>query len=548
VTLREHLIDSLPERDWDVLVIGGGINGAVSAAALAARGAAVALVERCDFASFTSQQSSNLAWGGIKYLESWEFALVHQLCRSRNRLIREYPSTVREIRFLTTVRKGFRHRPLVLWLGAWLYWFIGHGFTDTPRLLSPRAIRRASAVIDVSESVGGIEYSDAFFHDNDARFVFGFVRTAIDHGCSALNYVEMLDARRDGERWLTRVRDRVSGRAFTVRSRLVVNAAGAFVEDLNRNSGVTTAHRHVFSKGVHLIVERISPERRVLAFFADDGRLFFAIPMGSKTCIGTTDTPVADPHTQVTDEDRRFVLDNINRCLRLDRPLTVADIIAERCGVRPLAVQGVEDDRRDFLQLSRRHAIDVDAPKRHLSIFGGKLTDCINVGDEVCHWAARLGLRLGNRDAKWYGEPPAEVRARFLRECAGMRLDAIVPGTTSELPSERLWRRYGLAAFELLEAIRHDPRQAERLIEGCEYLRCEIRQAARREMVVTLEDFLRRRSKIAQVVSFDAIRNAAGLMEACRLLFGDSATERYREYVDNRDGSRAADALSGAMS
>ena len=124
-----------------------------------------------------------------------------------------------------------------------------------------------------------------------------------------------------------------------------------------------TAHRHVFSKGIHLIVDRLTPNRRVLTFFADDGRLFFVIPMGPRTCIGTTDTRVESPIAHVTDEDRRFVLDNINKRLRLPAPLTEDDVIAERCGVRPLAVAVAGGGRKttDWMQLSRKHVVEVDA-------------------------------------------------------------------------------------------------------------------------------------------------------------------------------------------
>jgi len=103
-----------------VLIVGGGINGAVSAAALAGKGAQVALIDRGDFAGLTSMNSSNLAWGGIKYMETGDFALVRKLCVSRNHLMRSYPSTVQEIRFFTTVTRRFRYPPWYLLMGAWL--------------------------------------------------------------------------------------------------------------------------------------------------------------------------------------------------------------------------------------------------------------------------------------------------------------------------------------------------------------------------------------------------------------------------------------------
>ena len=102
--LRKNNIEKLPHGIFDVLIIGGGINGAVSAAALAAKGVKVALIDKGDFAGFTSSNSSNLAWGGIKYLESHEYGLVNKLCKSRNHLMRSYPSTVKEIRFFTSIQ------------------------------------------------------------------------------------------------------------------------------------------------------------------------------------------------------------------------------------------------------------------------------------------------------------------------------------------------------------------------------------------------------------------------------------------------------------
>ncbi len=527
--LRDTILRRLPDETFDVLVVGGGINGAVSAACLAARGVRVALIDRGDFAGFTSQQSSNLAWGGIKYMEGYEFGLVEQLCRSRNELMRAFPSTVQEIRFFTTHTRSFRHALWKLVLGTWAYWLLGRFFTRAPRRLSLGEMAREEPAVRLDGADGGVEYSDAYLHDNDARFVWGFVRSALDHGAAAVNYVESLGARRDGALWVTRARDAVTGHEFEVRARVVVNACGPFVDERNAGDGVTTRHRHVFSKGIHLIVPRVTERKRVLTFFADDGRLFFVIPMGARTCVGTTDTRVESPFTHVTPDDRRFVLDNINKRLNLASPLTEADIIAERCGVRPLVVEGGGEQGSDWLQLSRKHAVDVDREKGRVSVFGGKLTDCLNVAQEVFDHVRSLGVEAPFPDRRWYGEP-REAREEFFHQARLMGLDALTSPRSSEKLSTRLWRRYGREAIFLLEAIRRDPREAEVLIEGAEYLRCEIEQAARREMVTKLEDFLRRRSKIALVLRAEEIRRAPGLREACVLLFGPDADARIEEY------------------
>jgi len=521
---REAMLAQLPASTLDVLVIGAGINGAVAAAALAGRADRVAVVDGGDFSSGVSSQSSNLAWGGIKYLEAGEFRLVRKLCRSRNQLMDAFPSTVREIRFLASVRRGFRWWSIVLWCGAMLYWLMGDRRLSPPRYLTPRAISRRAPVVNPTDIVGGLEYSDCYLHDNDSRFVFRFLRTAMDRGVLGANYirVESLTWCASEERWSVRLQDLISNRSLTVYARSIVNAAGPNADSLNRQLGIETQHHHALSKGIHLIVDRVTELNKVLTFFASDGRLFFVIPMGPKTCIGTTDTRVDAPAVTVTPEDRDFVLANANSLLKLRRPLTTEDIIAERVGVRPLALAG-EVEHADWTTLSRKHEIDIDDERRVLSVFGGKLTDCINVGEEIASLMARWGLAKPGASARWYGEPEPEQHARFLAEAAAMELDTLTPPGAPEPLSLRYWRRYGSDAFELLAAIAKDPSEAALVVQCADYTRAELRLTARREMVVDIHDFLRRRSKIAQVVRPCTLLQDPGLPELVSLLMAESA-------------------------
>jgi alpha-glycerophosphate oxidase/glycerol-3-phosphate dehydrogenase len=492
----------------------------------------VALIDKGDFAGFTSSNSSNLAWGGIKYLESYEYTLVKKLCKSRNHLMRSYPSTVKEIRFLTSIQKGFRFPPFFVFLGTILYWIMGRFFTKMPSFLTPSKIKSMEAAIDTSNVNGGFEYSDAYLHDNDARFVFNFIRSSMSFGCIAANYVESLGSRREDGVWLTKARDVISGEEISIRSKAFINACGPFVDPVNQMNGEQTEHHHLFSKGIHLIVDNITDSKKILTFFADDGRLFFVIPMGPKTCIGTTDTQVESPYAVVTEKDRQFVLDNVNKLLDLDKPLRQEDVIAERCGVRPLAIKG-SGGKADWVQLSRKHAIDINKETSYMSIFGGKLTDCLNVGDEVARIINGFGIDLPYVDYKWYGEPDDTVRNEFFHRARLMGFDALTPSTSSELLTTRFWRRYGRNAINMLESIRENPEKAELLIENSEYLRVEIEHAAEREMVTKLEDFLRRRSKISLVVRKEDIIAAPGLREACEILFGDEAEAKLQEYIDS---------------
>lgn len=538
MTLRNRNTEKLPTGIFDALIIGGGINGAATAAALAGKGAKVALIDRGDFAGSTSMHSSNLVWGGIKYMESNDFSLVRKLCKSRNHLIKSYPSTVQEIRFLTTISKGFRHSPRYLWAGTWLYWLMGNGFTKLPRLLSSKKIKHEEPIINTQSAVGGFEYSDAYLHDNDARFVFNFVRHALNYGAVAANYVESLGAEREGDLWVTKARNVMDGSTFDIRAKVLINAAGPWVDQHNEMTGQKTTHHHLYSKGIHLIVPQLTDSQRVLAFFADDGRLFFVIPMGNRTCIGTTDTHMEHPEVDVTADDIAFVLENINKRLTLDKPLSQDDIISTRCGVRPLAIKGDQGSDRDFLQLSRKHVIDTNDESAHISIFGGKLTDCLNVGDEIAEEMTRLGVTLSAPDFQWYGEPADPVKQQFMDQAQRMNLDAMTAATSSEPLSTRLWRRYADQAVQMLAKIQEDPAQADILIEGTEYIRCELEHARDHEMITQLEDFLRRRAKVSLVVRHEQLRQSSGLKEACRVLFGDDAEDRFNSYFEqHRDTS-----------
>jgi glycerol-3-phosphate dehydrogenase len=288
----------------------------------------------------------------------------------------------------------------------------------------------------------------------------------------------------------------------------------------------------VFSKGIHLVVPQLTEHERVLAFFDDTGRLFYVIPMGRRSVIGTTDTRVDTPYTEVTDEDRDFLLEQINARLDLAAPLTPADVIADRSGVRPLVVkrEGGDQTQVDWTKLSRKHEIEIDKDRRVVTVFGGKLTDCLNLGEEVADAVEKLGVPLEEDTGSWYGEPAAATRAEFYRQARLMKLDDLRDKPNVEPLTDRLWRRYGRRAFQMLDAIGHDPSMGEDIMKNADYLRVELHLAAGTEMVTKLEDFLRRRSKITQVIREDDVRASDGLREVAEILFAERADEKLIEY------------------
>ena len=532
MTLREANLDKLDNGKFDVLIIGGGINGAVSAAALSARGASVALIDRGDFAGFTSQQSSNLVWGGIKYLENYEIPLVRKLCMSRNRLMRAYPANVKEIGFLGVLGETSPFPPWLVGVGAFTYWGIGNFKTNAPRPMSVETVERIEPIINTIGTHGGIEYADAYLKDNDARFVFSFIRSAMDVGAIAANYVELESAERVKGKWFAHLKDVESGSRLSLEAKVIVNAAGPFLDGLNQSWNLHTRHQIVYSKGVHLVVDQLTPNERVLAFFDDSQRLFYVIPMGNRSVIGTTDTRVTDPYTSVTDQDRDFLLGQINDRLDLSTPLVNSDIIAERSGVRPLVVKRQSKSTKDidWTALSRKHEVEIDHAKQIVSIFGGKLTDCLNVGEEVADAVQLLGIHLNPDQRRWYGEPGRESLRAFFRQTRGMRIDNMRDKPGSEPISERLWRRYGRRAFDMLDHIREDPSMAEDILDSSDYLRVELHNTASTEMVVKLDDFLRRRSKISLITRESEVRESEGLDEVARILFGEKAESKLVEH------------------
>ena len=541
VAQRSENLRRLDGGDFDVIVIGGGINGAVSAAALAGRGASIALVDRGDFGAFTSQESSNLVWGGFKYLENYELGLVYRLCRSRNELMKSYPDNVREIGFLATLDKSAPYRPWFAGVGATAYWAIGRFGTKPPKVFSRRRLAQAEPAISTTTARGAIQYQDAYLIDNDSRFVFSFIRSAFEAGAVTTNYVELVHAERRSDRWHVALRDVVTGVEMTASAKTLVNAAGPFVDALNESWGTTTTHRIVYSKGIHLVVPRLTTtdHDRVLAFFDDSQRLFYVIPMGRRSVIGTTDTRVDDPHTAVTEEDRNFLLEQINARMDLEKPLEASDVIAERSGVRPLVVkvegEGSDDWRsKEWTSLSRRHEVECDAQRSVVTVFGGKLTDCLNVGAEVASEIESLGVALEADQRNWYGEPDSASRAEFFRQAHLMHLDEMRSKPDTESLSVRLWRRYGRRAFDMLEHIRNDPSMATDVMESADYLRVELHNAADHEMIVKLEDFMRRRSKIDLVVADDEFVGSDGLAELSQLLFGDDGERKLEEFYRER--------------
>ena len=465
-------------EQFDVAIIGAGLNGAVAAAALSAAGQKVLLVDKGDFAGFTSQESSNLVWGGIKYLQTYEFWLVFKLCLARNKLMKAYPNQIKEIGFLASLGPTAPFGRLLGAFGTLFYWFIGLFGTTPPSTYSAKKAKELEPNLITGRKA--VKYFDAQLPDNDSRFVYDFIRHAKGRGADVRNYTELTEASFKGD-WLLTLK---AGRKTTnVIAKSVVNAAGPYAQNVSKLLGSKTKAGLVFSKGIHLILNRKLTEKyQVLAFWDEEGRLFYVLPMGDRSMIGTTDTRVQKPETKTDKDDIEFVLRQINAQLELAEPITEDQIVSNRSGVRPLVVEnGESGNNQDWHALSRKHAIEANRDKRVVTILGGKLTDCLNVGEEVIDELKGFGVKLDD-PGTWFGEGSQERKTEFYAKVASQTKG------NADLIAEGLWRRHGHRAFDVI-----GKEKLEDLFDGLGITAQELRYVAENEDVTTREDLLRRR-------------------------------------------------------
>jgi glycerol-3-phosphate dehydrogenase len=470
--------------EYDLLVIGGGINGAGIARDAAGRGLRVLLCEKDDFAQGTSSRSSKLIHGGLRYLEHREFRLVREALREREVLLRAAPHLVWPLRFVLPHGEGQRPAWMIR-LGLFLYDHLGGGST------LPRArridLRRdpAGAMLDASFRVG-FSYADCWA--DDARLVIANLLDAEARGAAVLSRTEAVAAAREPDGWRVTLRDAAGTR--DVRARVLVNAAGPWVERVLHGVVRRNAPARVrLVKGSHLVVRKFWDGPHAYILQNDDRRVVFVIPyLDDLALIGTTDVPVEDADEPAASEDERaYLLRAVNRYARAK--LGRGDILDTYAGIRPL----YDDQADDPSALTRDYVFDVDAPDGDgaalLSVYGGKITTYRKLAEAALD---RLAPYLAKQGAPWTaGAPlPGGDMADFDAWDADFR--ARHPGLPG--PVLRHYARlYGTRAEALLDGAR-DAAALGRHFGGTLYAR-EAEFLRRTEWARTAEDVLERRTK-----------------------------------------------------
>jgi glycerol-3-phosphate dehydrogenase len=459
---------------FDLLVVGGGINGAGIARDAAGRGLKVLLCDKGDIAGATSSASSKLIHGGLRYLEHGDFRLVREGLAEREILLRMAPHLVRPLSFV--LPQGAGSRP---------GWLLRAGLFLYDRLGGARSLPGSRSVSFRGDPLGaplqegiirGFAYADC--GTDDARLTIATARDAAGRGAEILPRTELLSARRDGTLWHASLRAGTGGRR-EVSARILINAAGPWVLDVLARMGLSTRFALRLVKGSHIVVPRLYDGEHAYLLQNDDRRIVFVIPFeGDFSLIGTTEVPFAgDPaEAAISEAEIAYLCRAVGRWFRA--PPSPSDAVWSYAGVRPL----YDDSAKTASAVTRDYAFDLDtggAPA--LSIFGGKLTTYRRLAE---HALDRLALHLPEAGPPWTANSVLPGGEDF----APMALRREYPHL-AEATGERLARSYGSEAQRVLAA-------APGSDLGHGLTEAELRWLVENEWARTAEDVLWRRTKL----------------------------------------------------
>ena len=474
---------------FDLFVIGGGVNGTGIARDAAGRGYSVMLAEMNDLASGTSSAATKLVHGGLRYLEHYEFRLVHEALAEREVLWAAAPHIIKPLRFVLPHHKGMRPA-FVLRTGLFLYDNMGGR-----KLLPP------TRTLDLRTDPAGkplkpgykkaFEYSDCWV--DDARLVALNARDAANRGADIRTRTKVTSVRRSQGAWTIDIEDTETGLREAVRARMVVNAAGPWVDHVITSAmGNNDVHNVRLVKGSHIVVKKLYDHEKCYFFQNSDGRIFFAIPYEDDfTLIGTTDLDYKDDPAKVkiSQQETDYLLKAASEYFA--KPVTADDIVWTYSGVRPLFDDGAsaaQEATRDYVL-----KLDGDAASgAALNVFGGKLTTYRRLAESALE---KIEEVLGKKGPAWTHQgklPGGEFEPlAFPAELEKLRRDyPALPVTLLR----RLLGHYGTRSRVILG----DAQELSDLGEifGLDLSAREVDYLVNEEWARTAEDILWRRSKL----------------------------------------------------
>jgi glycerol-3-phosphate dehydrogenase len=518
---------------FDLVIVGGGINGTAIARDAAMRGLSVLLLEKGDFGSGTTSWSTRLIHGGLRYLEHREIGLVRESLIERQRLLDHAPHLVQPLPLLLPMYEGARRKPLTIRAGLSLYDALSFGKTmPRHRFFNRRASIRKAPWLNRKGLLASARYFDAQVTYPE-RLVIEQVLSAQEHGAVLKSYsrvdcIESIGAVVTGVHY-TDLRD---GTKLSVKSRFIINVAGPWVDTVLIDSGLENESPLLGgTRGSHIVVHRGADQLDGTAIYYEaqsDGRAIFVVPWNGHLLIGTTDQRYTGDLDDVRPDGSEidYLLEETNRLLP-DLALTKADVLFAYAGIRPLPATTAGSEAG----ITRRHIVVDHAPRHHglYSVIGGKLTTHRSLAehavDQIMAQLDRSSIRSKTADIPL----PGAAGVAFESFAAQFRRASPFPAATND----RLLRLYGVRARELVASARDNPELGQPLTPESAAIVAEVPFAIMQEHAQTLEDILLRRTMLGYGADM-GLPEAAATSEAAQRLGIWSAKEVERQLASYR--------------
>ncbi len=533
---RKNIVNSLKGKEFDLLVIGGGITGAGIALDAASRGLNVLVLEKKDFAFGTSSRSTKLVHGGLRYLEQFEFGLVHEVGTERAIVHHNAMHIVIPSQMLLPIIQGGTLNKFMTSIGLTIYDFLaGVKKSERKKMLSREKTIEIEPVLDSPKLKSGALYYE--YKTDDSRLTVEVMKKANEYGAQALNYAEVTDFIYDskGKMIGLKVEDKIQGLSFEVFGKYIVNATGIWVDKLREKDNSLKGKRLHITKGIHIVVphEKL-PINHALYFDVGDGRMVFAIPRYDKVYIGTTDTDYKGDldKPDITAADVEYLLKAVKH-IAPSIDLTFDDVLSAWSGLRPL----IHQEGKAPSELSRRDEIFL-SDSGLISIAGGKLTGYRQMAKKVVDLVRKemkkdYGNDIGTCKTKNIklagGEFDFEYSPEKLMDFADMKYDLAKQTGISVEKFKRLFYRYGTNIDKITE------RAYKYYNEGkntdLAWLKAEIEYSVEEELAYTLTDFFMRRTNLIYFFVdeiYPVLDTAADFMQS--LL--DWSDEQKKAYLD----------------
>jgi len=472
--VRGELIDKLEDSNtiWDLIIVGGGATGLGTAVDAASRGYKTLLLEQADFAKGTSSRSTKLVHGGVRYLAQGNIGLVIEALRERGLLLKNAAHLVKNELFII---------PNYNWWGGAFY-TIGLTVYDLlagklgfgrVKYLTKKEVQDRLPNLKSAGLNSGVSYHDGQF--DDSRLAINLAQTAIEQGATVLNYVKVINLRKNGQRNISGVlaQDIETRKTYFLYGRSVINATGIFVDELLEmdKPGARPIVRP--SQGVHLVLDAsfLPGQDALMIPETEDGRVLFAVPWHNRVVVGTTDTPVNE-HTLepvALHKEVEFIIRTVGKYL-IKSPVR-SDALSVYAGLRPLAAS--ENDESKTKEISRSHKLII-ADSGLITIIGGKWTTYRKMGEDTVNKAIVIGKLK-----------PEPNKTKTLS----------IHGNQNDVNRADHLYVYGSDRASVLDLIGENPDWHEQLDPRLPYIKAEVIWGVRFEMARTVEDILARRMR-----------------------------------------------------